>query len=69
MKKLLEKLKVELEKIDTNTKVNEAQTAAIKELTDYVNILIEEVSANNKTDKGILFDLNLSIKFLISNSL
>ena len=30
MEKLLEKLKVELEKIDTNTKVNEAQTAAIK---------------------------------------
>lgn len=52
MEKLLEKLKVELEKIDTNTKVNEAQTAAIKELTDYVNILIEEVSANNKTDKA-----------------
>ena len=52
MEKLLEKLKVELEKIDTNTKVNEAQTAAIKELTDYVNLLIEEVSANNKTDKA-----------------
>lgn len=52
MEKLLEKLKVELEKIDTNTKVNEAQTAAIKELTDYVNLLIEEISANNKTDKA-----------------
>ena len=52
MEKLLEKLKVELEKIDTNTKVNEAQTAAIKELTDYVNFLIEEISANDKTDKA-----------------
>ena len=52
MEKLLEKLKVELEKIDTNTKVNEAQNAAIKELTDYVNLLIEEISANNKTDKA-----------------
>ena len=52
MEKLLEKLKVELEKIDTNTKVNEAQTAAIKELTDYVNLQIEEISASNKTDKA-----------------
>lgn len=52
MEELLEKLKVELEKINTNAKVNEAQTAAIKELTDYVNLLIEETSANNKTDKA-----------------
>lgn len=52
MEELLEKLKVELEKINTNAKVNEAQTAAIKELTDYVNLLIEESSANNKTDKA-----------------
>lgn len=52
MKELLEKLKVELEKINTNAKVNEAQTAAIKELTDYVNLLIDETSANNKTDKA-----------------
>lgn len=52
MKELLEKLKTELEKINTNAKVNEAQTAAIKELTDYVNLLIDETSANNKTDKA-----------------
>ena len=52
MEELLEKLKVELEKINTNAKVNEAQTAAIKELTDYVNLLIDETSANNKTDKA-----------------
>lgn len=52
MEELLGKLKVELEKINTNAKVNEAQTAAIKELTDYVNLLIEETSANNKTDKA-----------------
>lgn len=52
MEELLEKLKVELEKINTNAKVNEAQTVAIKELTDYVNLLIEETSANNKTDKA-----------------
>lgn len=52
MEKLLEKLKTELEKINTNAKVNEAQTAAIKELTDYVSLLIEEASANNKTDKA-----------------
>jgi type VI protein secretion system component VasK len=52
MKELLEKLKAELEKINTNAKVNEAQTAAIKELTDYVNLLIDETSANNKTDKA-----------------
>ena len=52
MEELLEKLKVELEKINTNAKVNEAQTAAIKELTDYVNLLIDEASANNKTDKA-----------------
>lgn len=52
MEELLEKLKTELEKINTNAKVNEAQTAAIKELTDYVNLLIEETSANNKTDKA-----------------
>lgn len=52
MEELLEKLKTELEKINTNAKVNEAQTVAIKELTDYVNLLIEETSANNKTDKA-----------------
>jgi predicted nucleic acid-binding Zn-ribbon protein len=52
MNELLAKLKEELEKINTNTKVNEAQTAAIKELTDYVNLLIDETSANNKTDKA-----------------
>lgn len=61
MEKLLGKLKTELEKINTNAKVNEDQTAAIKELTDYVSLLIEEASANNKTDKaqdeidGLLF--------------
>jgi DNA repair exonuclease SbcCD ATPase subunit len=51
MKELLEKLKAELEKINTNAKVNEAQTAAIKELTDYVNLLIDETTAVNKTNK------------------
>ena len=51
MKKLLGKLKTELEKLNANAKVNEAQTAAIKELTDYVNLLIEEASTN-KTDKA-----------------
>lgn len=52
MEELLTKLKTELEKINTNAKVNEAQAAAIKELTDYVNLLIEETSANDKTDKA-----------------
>ena len=52
MKKLLGKLKTELEKLNTNAKVNEDQTTAIKELTDYVNLLIEEALANNKTDKA-----------------
>lgn len=52
MKELLEKLKTELEKINTNAKVNEAQTAAIKELTDYVNLLIDETAAVNKTNKA-----------------
>lgn len=52
MEELLTKLKAELEKINTNAKVNEAQTAAIKELTDYVNLLIEEISANGKNDKA-----------------
>lgn len=52
MKKLLGKLKTELEKLNTNAKVNETQTAAIKELTEYVSLLIEEASANNKTDKA-----------------
>lgn len=52
MEELLTKLKTELEKINTNAKVNEAQTAAIKELTDYVILLIDETSANNKTDKA-----------------
>lgn len=51
MKELLERLKAELEKINTNAKVNEAQTAAIKELTDYVNLLIDETTAVNKTNK------------------
>ena len=51
MKKLLGKLKTELEKLNTNAKVNETQTAAIKELTEYVSLLIEEASAN-KTDKA-----------------
>lgn len=51
MKELLEKLKAELEKINTNAKINEAQTAAIKELTDYVNLLIDETTAVNKTNK------------------
>lgn len=52
MNELLAKLKEELEKINTNTKVNEAQTAAIKELTDYVNLLIDETSAVSKTNKS-----------------
>ena len=52
MKKLLGKLKTELEKLNTNAKVNEDQTTAVKELTDYVNLLIEEALANNKTDKA-----------------
>lgn len=51
MKELLEKLKTELEKINTNAKVNEAQTAAIKELTDYVSLLIDETTVVNKTNK------------------
>lgn len=52
MEELLTKLKTELEKISTNAKVNEAQTAAIKELTDYVNLLIDESAAVNKTNKA-----------------
>lgn len=51
MKKLLGKLKTELEKLNANAKVNEAQTAAIKELTDYVNLLIEEVSTDKAQDE------------------
>jgi len=52
MEELLTKLKAELEKISTNAKVNEAQNAAIKELTDYVNLLIDETAAANKTNKA-----------------
>lgn len=52
MEELLTKLKAELEKISTNAKVNEAQNAAIKELTDYVNLLIDETATANKTNKA-----------------
>lgn len=52
MNELLAKLKEELEKINTNAKVNEAQTVAIKELTDYVNLLIDETAAVDKTNEA-----------------
>lgn len=52
MNELLAKLKEELEKLSEKSKIDEAQTAAIKELTDYVNLLIDETSDVNKTNKA-----------------
>jgi predicted nucleic acid-binding Zn-ribbon protein len=52
MNELLAKLKEELEKLSEKSKIDEAQTVAIKELTDYVNLLIDETAAVDKTNEA-----------------
>jgi hypothetical protein len=52
MNELLAKLKEEFEKLSEKSKIDEAQTVAIKELTDYVNLLIDETAAVDKTNEA-----------------
>lgn len=52
MNELLAKLKEELEKLSEKSKIDEVQNNSIKDLTDYVNLLIGEVSKLDETNKG-----------------